>query len=319
MVENISTACGIDFGNGRIDICIFDKVASMPAGFGLKKPQAQIDDRGIETKLKAFKLIIKDREVWFDLDILGGPITRELDDLKYDPSYMSIIFSGILYKWSRQYGVELSSLGKLNVVASMPPGLFSDRAKNKQAQNAYQATFNRRQSHLKIRDGKTTSQVVTRFGGLQREAVGTINFASQVEKIILLIDIGYGTVDYALYNNSKLIFSKSENAGLLHAFEQINPVNPNVAELDYLRNKKVLPEEVLVHFGLIKNRIAIIRRGLQSSRQREIDKLIIIGGGGPMMTPELKRNFGKLARSIVVKGADVNVRNNWKVASNNAN
>lgn len=318
MTTNILTACGIDFGNGKIDICILSKVASMPAGFGLKEPLSEIDENGIETKLKAFPLIIKDRKVWFDLDILGGPITRELDDLKYDPSYMTIIFSGILYKWSRQYGVELSSLGKLNVVASMPPGLFSDRVKNKQAKNAYQATFNRRQSHLKIRDGKTTSQIVTRFGGLQREAVGINNFATQIEKIILLIDIGYGTVDYALYSKGKLVFSKSENMGMLHAFQEINPINPNMAELNYLRNKKVLPEEVLVHFGTIKNRIAIIRRGLQSEN-KEIDKLEIIGGGGAMMTPELKRNFGKLAKTIVVKGADVNVRANWKAAGGSAN
>lgn len=315
MTTNTLIPCGLDFGNGRIDVCILNKVASMPAGFALKEPSPQIDDQGIETKLKAFKLIVKDREIWFDLDILGGPITRELDDLKYDPSYMSIIFSGILYKWGRQHGVELSTLGKLNVVASMPPGLFSDRAKNKQAKNAYQATFNRRQSHLKIRDGKTTTQIITQFGGLQRETVGAINLTS-LEKVILLIDIGYGTVDYALYVDGELKFSKSENTGMLHAFQEIDPINPNLAELNYLRNKKNLPEEILVHFGMIKNRVAIIRRGLQS-RQREIDRLIILGGGGTMMTPELKRNFGKLARSIVVKGTDVNVRANWKAANAN--
>lgn len=303
--------CGIDFGNAWLCLCLLGKVAKIPQGYGLKRPSGQINSFGLENKAKTFCLIIGDQKMWFDTDILGIPVVQELDDLKYYPEHIAILFQAGLYKWGKQHNVDLSTLGTLYIVASMPPGAFQNRRLNKQAETAYRKTFNRGQSHLKIKDGQNTKQIVTQFAGLQREAVASIDFIVRSKALTLILDIGYGTVDFSLFNGgTEPILSKSENIGLLHAYQEINPINPNLAELALLRNKKHLPMPIRVHFNNIKNRVAMIRRKLP----QPIDKLVIIGGGAAMMTPEIKTTFQPLANTLVVKDEWVNARANYEKA-----
>lgn len=303
--------CGIDFGNAWLCLCLLGKVAKIPQGYAVKKPPGQIRKSGIQNKVKAFFLKIDDLDIWFGTDILGGPIIQELDDLKYDPKHISILFQAVLYEWSRQYNVDLSDLGTLYVVASMPPGAFQDRSLNKQAESAYRKAFNRRQSHMKIRDGKNTVQIVTQFGGLQREAVDSISQTKRSKSLTLIIDIGYGTVDFVLFNGgAEPSWSRSDNIGLAHAYQEVDSSNPQAVELALLRDKKNLPLPVQVHFNNIKNRIVMIRRILNSP----IDKIILIGGGAAMMTPQLKSTFAPLANNLVVLDDKVNARANYEKA-----
>lgn len=308
---NAKEPCGIDFGNRWICLCLAGKIAKILAGYSLKRPPGQINSRGLENKVKAFCLIIGGQKMWFGIDILGGPIVQELDDLKYDPKHIAILSQAAFYQWSKQYNKDLATLGTLYIVASMPPGAFKDRRLNKQAESAYRKAFNRGQSHLKIRDGKNTVQIVTQFGGLQREAVDAIGQTKRSKALTLIIDIGFGTVDFVLFDGgAEPSWSRSDNIGLAHAYQEVNSTNPQAVELALLRDKKNLPPPVQVHFNNIKNRIVMIRRILNSP----IDKIILIGGGAAMMTPQLKLAFAPLANNLVVLDDKINARANYEKA-----
>ncbi len=305
--------CGLDFGNDRIKVWLQGKGASLPCAYGRKEPPQRTLPSGVFAELQAFPLLIGDKKIWFGLDVLGGQAIREMDEGKYDADHISVLFRAVLYKWGKAHNVDLASLGTLNVWASMPPGVYADRGKKALALKAYQVAFNRRQSHLQIRDGKTAKQVVTQFGGLQREAVSTVGKKTK-DKTVLVVDIGGGTIEYVMYNGgAEPIFAKTDNSGMLHAFEQVNPLNPGLAELEYLSNKsKGLPEPVKIHFNTIKNRILMIKRRIPL----DVDKIEFIGGGAEMMTPPIKATFKKLAPSVVIKrGAEYeNARANWRAA-----
>jgi hypothetical protein len=302
---------GLDLGNGWVNICIMGKVAKLPAAYAFQRPTGQILPSGLEAKSKAFLLIVGASELWFGLDVLSGPTISELDDTKYDPDHISILFRAALYAWSKRHKMDLGKLSRLGVVASMPPGAFADRQLNKRAERAYKLAFNRGQSHVQIRDGHESIQIVTQFSGLQRESIGAIASIARPNALILIVDIGFGTVDYALFNGgSEPILSKSDNIGLAHAYEQINPANPALAELMVLRSKKTLPNEIKVHFNGIKNRVVMIRRKLR----QPIEKIAIIGGGAPLMTSPIRATFGQLTNQLVVKDEYENARANWLAA-----
>ncbi len=305
--------CGLDFGNSWVKLCLLGKVAKVPQAYSLnKKPSPQMLPNGLEAnKLKAFPLLIGKSLVWFGQDVLSKPVIREMDDTKYNPEHITILFRAILYHWGITHNVDLATLGKLNIVASMPPGAYADRAKNSQAVKAYKKAFTRGKSHLQIRGPTKTSQVVTRFGGLQREAVSTVGAVSRAKTLTLIIDLGYGTNDYALFNGgSEPIFAKTDNGGLAYAYEEINPVNPAMAELAVLNNKKNLPSEILTHFSQIKNRVVMLRRKLP----QDIEKIVMVGGGAALMTAPIKADFSRLAKRVVVKDEYENARANWRAA-----
>jgi hypothetical protein len=286
-------------------------VVKLPAAYAFQRPQGHILPSGLEAKVKAFPLLVGPSELWFGLDILGGPVIQEMDDTKYDPDHISILFRAALYAWSKRRKVSLDGIGKLNIVASMPPGAFADRKLNKQAERAYKLAFNRGQRHIQLRDGYTSTQIVTQFGGLQREAVESISSIARPKALVLIVDIGSGTIDYALYNGeTKPILSKSDNDGLIHAFDEINPHNSNLAELDVLRNKKNLPPQIKLRFNTIKNRIIKMRRLLP----QPIEKIAIIGGGASLMTSPIKATFSQLVTSVVFKDEYENARSNWRAA-----
>jgi hypothetical protein len=308
---------GLDFGNKWLKLCIAIngklRLTNLPAAYAIQRPSRQIlPSSGKEVnRLQAFSLPVGDTVLWFGVDILGGPVFQKLDDTKYDPKHISILFKAGLYAWSQKHKVDLASLGKLNVVASMPPGAFADGKSRKLAEAAYRKAFNRGKSHLQI-DG---AQVVTQFGGLQREAVGVIGSIVRAKTTTLIVDIGSGTVDYVLYNGGlSPIWAKSANVGLAHAYADINPANPNQAELDAFRNKKVLHPRIKLHFSDIEQRIVMIRRGMETTEP--VEKIVFIGGGAASMTLPIQLEFKKLAPSVVIKKAAEyqNAIENWRAA-----
>lgn len=313
---NNYTPVGGDFGNKWLNLCVaIDgklRLAKLPMAYAFDRPARQVLPSGKEaSKLQAFSMLAGDTKLWFGQDILSGPVIQKMDDTKYDASHLTILFKAGLYAWSQRHKVDLASLGKLNVVVSMPPGAFADGRLRKLAESTYRKVFNRGQSHLHI-DG---AQVVTQFGGLQREAVGVISSIVRAETTTLIVDIGSGTVDYVLYNGgSEPIWSKSANVGLAHAFARINPSNPNQAELDTLREKKALHPRIKIHFSDIEQRVVMIRRGMETTQP--VEKIVIIGGGAALMSPPIQSEFKKLAPSVTIK-RDAEYQNaiqNWKAA-----
>jgi hypothetical protein len=318
---------GLDFGRGYIKAAIeidgIIKVAKIPARYTTSKPPGQISEKtGIELKSKSFMLLIKGQERWFGDDVLSVQSFHENDISKCSPEHISILFRAALYKWSKQHNIDLNSLGKLHIVASMPPGDFKKSTLNKAILNIYRKTFNTGQSHPKIRDGKNTWQIVTHFDKLVPEAAVWGSSMPRKNELILVVDIGYFTVDYVWFNGSVIpAQTLSDNAGLLHAYSAMNSINPAQAELKVLRlwRKGLLPDKekdiLMMAYNKIKGRIQETNSQCEILVNKAPDKIYFIGGGASLADSEVKQAFSGLATKVIYKNEFTNVEANRKKAS----
>ncbi len=227
------TPVGLDFGNGFIKIAIQNKVSKIPASYSMIGPRGMLNPKtGFRAKPKAFSLLFDDQELWFGQDVLSVTSIRELDTLKYEPRHISILFRAVLYHWSKQHKIDLESLGRLCVTASMPPNVFADRVQYQKAYKAYSKTFNTNKP-VYLRTGQDTYRIATKFVSLQREAISYIEVnQSRLPGYTLLMDLGYGTVDSGLFKdgNSNPLVIKTQNSGLLHAYAEIDDIDPEDIE-----------------------------------------------------------------------------------------
>lgn len=311
---------GFDLGNTSTKICIDGKVAKIPSRVAFKLPPGQLSQKtGQELKRKAFPLLFSQKNQtvirWFGQDVLGIGAIQKLDMAKYDPDHITVLFRAALYHWAKMHKANLSNLGKLNIVASMPPGLFKNQQKNKMALTAFRKAFNRGQSHLKIRDSKKSVQIVTHFHALVREAVAFGQDIPRHGEFVLIVDIGGFTNDFALYNGSaEPLGTWTDNNGLLAAYCDIDPLNPAQVELKILRNKKGgLPHQLTTFYNEVERRIQIIALRLPDP----ITKLYIIGGGAALMSPAIKTGFTPLADKVIFKNEYANCEANWRKAGGN--
>ena len=165
------TNIGLDLGNTRTKMTIDNKHAAIPSLYAYDKPVI-VNGSGRELRVKAFKLLFDDTWLWFGQDVLASQsVIHKIDEAKFDDKHISILFRAVLYEWSNKHNISLSNLGKLTIVASLPPGLYQQSKLGLKAEKAYKKAFNRRQSHVKMRDGKHTIQIVTNFHSLVRETV----------------------------------------------------------------------------------------------------------------------------------------------------
>jgi hypothetical protein len=318
------TSVGLDLGNTRTKLCIDDKCISIPSIYAHDKPIV-VGKSGQEVKAKCFSLInrqwidkeknqYRDFNLWFGPDVLASQNTiHKLKEAKYNPGHISILFRAALHQWSKQHKVNLSDLGKFNIVVSMPPGLYQQGQLRMQALKAYRKAFNRGQSHVKIRDGKDTVQIVSQFQSLVREAVCWGKNIPRKGEWVLVYDMGGETDDMALFNGStEPAWSMTKHIGLLHTFDKIDPVNPGLAELKVLRNKNNLPVEMVSHYNRAENNILKIK-----SHYPNINRLYIIGGGASLMksNKNIKAMFTSLAKQVIIKDEFANCRANWLEAS----
>lgn len=317
MKTKIFEPVGFDLGNTSTKICIDGKFAKIPSRVAFDSPPGQISLKtGQELKPKAFPLLFSQNEKtvtrWFGQDVLGIGAIQKLDMAKYDPSHITVLFRAALYQWGKAHKVDLSTLGKLNIVASMPPGLFKNQQKNKVALAAFRKALNRGQSHLKIRDNKKAIQIVTHFQTLVREAVAFGQDVPRSGEFVLIVDIGGFTNDYALYNGSaEPLGTWTDNNGLLAAYSDIDPLNPAQAELKILRTKKGgLPHQLTTFYNEVERRVQIIALRLPNP----ITKLYIIGGGAALMSPTIKAVFAPLADKVIFKNEYANCEANWRKA-----
>lgn len=314
------TDVGLDLGNTCVKLCIeIDGkllCISIPSLYAFDKPVI-VGKSGQEIKAKVFSLLFKlsedadDTVLWFGQDVLASQNTiHKLKEAKYNPSHISFLFRAVLYAWSKKYKVDIASLGKLNIVASMPPGLYQKSNLRTQAEKAYGDAFNRGQSHVKIRDGKDTVQIVSQFQSLVREAVIFGKDIPRKNEGVLVYDMGGETNDLALFNGSiEPVWSKSLHTGLLHTFTAIDPANPGMAELKVLNGKNNLPVALISHYNQAENTILLVKSHFR------IDKLYLIGGGVSLMSKLVRSSFTNLAKKVVFKDEYATVRANWKEAS----
>jgi hypothetical protein len=325
----MTTAIGFDLGNTWTNICISwpgcsdGLVAKIPSRYAYECPPGQINASGQKGKPQAFSLLFSqengnDLRLWFGQDTLAIPAIQKLDEMKYDAGHISVLFRAALHQWEQmhkgRHKVDLASLEKMNVVASMPPGLFQDEKTFKRALSAYRQAFDgkSKQSHQKIRSEQRTVQIVTRFGGLQQEAVAWGADIPRRNEWVLVVDLGGGTDDYALYNGSPEPRStNTSNTGLLHVYQQINPVDPGAAELEIIRRKKGrLPAELNTYYNEVERRIQMFTRRLPTS----VNRIYIIGGGAALMPTSIQRTIKQLAPKVFIKDEYANCRANWRVA-----
>jgi hypothetical protein len=308
---------GFDLGNTSTKICIDGRVAKIPSRVAFASPPGQISQKtGQELKQKAFSLLFQQKSEtvlrWFGQDTLGIGAIQKLDMAKYDPNHITVLFRAALYHWGKTHRVNLSNLGKLNIAASMPPGLFKDQQKNKLALTSFRKAFNRGQSHLKVRDNKESVQIVTHFHALVREAVAFGQDIPRQGEFVLIVDIGGFTNDFALYNGSaEPLGTWTDNNGLLAAYCDIDPLDPAGVELKILRNKKRgLPHQLVTFYNEVERRTQIIALRLPNP----ITKLYIIGGGAALMSPTIKSVFTPLANKVIFKNEYANCETNWRKA-----
>lgn len=321
-----NTPVGIDIGNTDTNICVSwpgckdGLVAKLPSRYSYEQPPGQLNASGQQGKPKAFPLHFvqenTDLELWFGQDTLAVPAIQKLDELKYDPAHISILLRAALYQWTLthrgRHKVKLEDLGTLNIVASMPPGMFEDARLFAKATKAYKVAFNGRskQSHAKIRDGKKSIQIVTQFGGLQQEAVAFGSDIPRRGEWVLVVDLGGGTDDYALYNGSaKPRKTKTSNTGLLHVFQQINPTDPDLAELEVLRGGNI-SKPLLTYYNEVERRIQLFIRRLPT----QVGKIYIIGGGAALMPTSVQKTIKQLAPVVIIGDEYANCRANWRAA-----
>lgn len=319
------TAVGFDFGNTWANVCVSwpgcpdGLVAKIPSRYAYECPPGQLNASGQFGKAQAFSLLFSqdngnDLRLWFGQDTLAIPSIQKLDDLKYDAAHISVLFRAVLYQWEQthkgRHKVDLADLGMMNVVASMPPGLYQNSKTFNKAKSAYRLAFNgkSKQSHQKVRSERTI-QIVTQFGGLQQEAVAWGKDKPRRSEWVLTVDLGGGTDDYALFNGSdKPREAKTSNTGLLHVYQQINSVDPGAAELEILRNKKgVLPPQLLAHYNEVERRIQLFTRRLPV----EVRRIYIIGGGAALMPASAQKTIKQLASEVFIIDEYATCRANW--------
>lgn len=306
------TPVGLDVGNTWVKICIDGLVAKIPSRYAFQKPPGAISAKtGIELKPVAFKLIFEDRTLWFGIDTLGAGAIQKLGMGKYNPGHINVLFQAVLFQWAKTHKRSLADLGKLNIVCSMPPGLYQKAHSNKIALGAFRKAFNRGKGHVKIRDGREAIQIVTQLGKLVPEAVVWGQARPRQDEMVMTADLGGGTVDYVVFNGgSEPLITLTDNAGLLHAFAAMGKGgDPSLAELKVLRNKKELPDQLKTHYSVIEGRIQ-----LATAHLGQIDRLYIIGGGAALMPPKIRAGFELLATKVFFKNEFANAEANWRHA-----
>lgn len=313
-----TTLCSLDFGNGFEKICIDYKVSKIPSAYSLTKPEGAVSGKtGARLKPKTFSLTIEDSVLWFGLDVLGTATIRELDAAKYDPRHIRVLFAAVLVKWLKQHGLNPDILNRLKIVCSMPPQEYQDSQARAFAEKAYKAAFTPRQSPWFIRSNHfDTFRLRTVYGGLMPETISYMRTNRHIKTagFIVLVDIGYGTVDYVIYNGQNLakpLLVSSQNNGLIQLFTEMNDVDFNRAELALLRHEETLVR-ANVHLNQIKNKLTTITRTL--AKRTDQVNIVFLGGGCKLMTKEFKANVKRIFGNVLFKDEFENVRNNYQLA-----
>ena len=314
MLNQKITPVGLDFGNGFVKLSINDKTSKIPAVYAETKPTGQLSAKtGKPMKAKTFSLTFGDNDLWFGQDVLGsefGQSIRFIDANKYhNDGHIRVLFMAALANHVKQHKIDPTSWGKLAIAASMPPSAYADPKTYKVAEKAYKATLNGRSKPWYVRSSiADTFRISTMFAGLHQEAA-TLAKTMQFRKPTMIADLGYGTLDLVVVqpNSAQPLFAKSFNVGLVHAFESINDIQQDLAELNVLTDKSARTA-LAGHFNAIQKKVSIALRHVAGA------DLILIGGGTKLMTPNIASGFKAMASSVRILDEFSNAKANQLVA-----
>lgn len=304
---------GFDPGNGFAKIALLGKVAKIPSNFATQQPSGALSNATMTIgRPKAFSIVADGRELWFGQDSLDNGTGREIDQAKYYDGYLRPLFAACLVQWLKQHRQSPDVLAgkRLNVVASMPPELYQDKATRTKVERAYSETFQHRIDWQVKNSLVDTFQLFTAFKKVTPETLTYLSMHVARSGYTVGFDFGYGTLDIAIFKDGVdvPVLTKSLNKGLLHAFTGIDALAANRVELDILRSKAY--ERLDSYFTEVRTIIQSITRQLP-----EPLKIIGIGGGVNLMSKAAKDGFNRTFSGLVLRDEFTNARANEKVAS----
>lgn len=296
---------GLDLGNGFVNLSLLGCVAKIPAAYSTTQPKGAISGKsGNRLKDKSFCEVIDGQEYWFGTDVLGSPsIIRELDEFKYKPDHIQILWIGVLSQWSRQHKVSLSDLPLIKVVCGMPAELHADASTRKTATAAYRTGLKSRKGSDKDKDNRLMAngkRFTSQHSLTVPEAASYGRVRGFDPDYMIVHDMGYGTDDTCLFKKGEPepLARLTEPNGMVTLYASQN-VNQNLAELAYIR-KQGDNQALQAHINSSKNRLQLLHRRLPESQKRNTG-LTILGGGAVMANGSFKTELQQVFSPVVVK------------------
>ncbi len=286
---------GWDHGNGLSKLSLNGMVTKIPNGYSNKMPQGEVSNKTLLAgKPIAFGLEIDGNNLYFGQDILSGDVFKLIDRRKYKPEYLMTIFKAALYAWLQQPKTDSSILEnhRLKITAGIPPEMYQDKSYRIMAEKAYKAIFGHNKPNYIKPKGLPAIPFFTSFGeteksGLKPETLSVLALRKLQSGYTLFIDMGYGTFDYAYWHNGQDQPKgvKSIKNGLLHAYGEMNMINPHHAELEVMR-KDSRPD---MYLNRVELKIMEVLRALQNFK--EPISLCIFGGGVKLLSKGTIKDF----------------------------
>ncbi len=302
-------SCGFDLGNGAAKISLDEKVASVISGYAKEMPLGELNNKSmLLSSPKAFGLEIDNENLYFGRDILSGQMVKYIDKRKYTkPQYLMLLFKAALYQWSKQPTTDINLLqeNRLNIVAGIPPAAYQDRSYRLMVEKAYKGIFDHNKPNYIKPVGRPAIPFFTSFGGVKPE---TLSLYLALRKLktgyTIVIDMGYGTFDYALFNSEKIDpeATKTVKNGLLHAYGEMNPTNSYSSELDTLRGIAI----PAMYLNKIELKIFEVLRVVQNFNQPI--HLDLIGGGVKLLSADTIKDFKSEVASLWLGDSYTNAR-----------
>jgi len=294
---------GLDLGNGFVNLSLLGCVAKIPAAYSPAQPKGAISGKsGNRLKDKSFSEVIDGQEYWFGTDVLGSPsVIRELDEFKYKPDHIRILWIGVLSQWSRQHKVSLADLPLIKIVCGMPAELHADAATRKAATTAYRSGLkSHKGSDKDNRLSANATRFTSQFSLIVPEAASYGRVRGFDPDYMIVHDMGYGTDDTCLFKKGEAepLARLTEPNGMVTLYASQN-VNQNLAELSYIR-KQGDSQALQAHINSSKNRLQLLHRRLPESQKKNTG-LTILGGGAVMANGSFKTELQQVFNPVVVK------------------
>jgi hypothetical protein len=284
--------CGLDFGNGHIKISLQEKVSKIPNWVTSQEPKGALNKKTmIAAKPMAFALEINGQSKWFGQDTLSLGGEQEIDEDKYKPAYIKMMFKAVLFRWLDQHRIEPEWLEdkRLSIICGMPPEQYQDRAIRGKAEKVYGNLFEQNKpDYIKIPD-EIAIPFFTSFKSLRPETLAWRAVYRLKPGYTLLVDLGYGTSDFCLLHSSKEMPLKTISLpnGLLHVHNENNPTSPWLSELETMRGDK--PDN---YANITKSKIR------QIARQVNLAQLVVFGGGVQLLDTETIKDIKGYAENV---------------------